>query len=179
MARWNGIRRQLNRFAADCSGSATVEFVIIAPLLFMIVFSVFESGWLMTKYMMLDRGLDLAVRDVRLGIAANPTHDEIRDKVCDYAAIIKDCREALVLEMTALDSVADIPTTSATCVDRTVNTLPVTGFNAGARSQIIYVRACAIVDPLFPGMGLGLQLTKDASGGFALLSNAVFVNEPG
>ena len=85
---------------------------------------------------------------------------------------MKDCQEILVLEMTPIDSVADIPTTAATCVDRTVNTLTVTGFNAGARSQIIYVRACAIVDPLFPGMGLGLQLTKDASGGFALLSTA-------
>ncbi len=174
-------RKFLNRlvcFRADASGAATIEFVIIAPLIFTTVFSVFESGWLMTKYMMLDRGLDMAVREVRLGIEADPTHDVIRDKVCEYALILRDCQTSLVLEMVTIDSIADIPSTASTCVDRSVEDMPAMAFNTGARSEIVYLRACAIVDPIFPGMGLGLQLPKDATGGYALLASAVYVNEP-
>jgi Flp pilus assembly pilin Flp len=172
------LRPFLRRFRRDDSGAATVEFVIIAPLVFVVVFSVFESGWLMTQYMMLDRGLDLAVRDVRLGIDPEADHDSIRDAVCENAHILKDCRNSLVLEMIPIASAADVPSTTAPCVDRSSDDKTVTTFSTGTRSAIMYVRACAIIDPIFPGMGLGLQLNKDATGGYALLASAAFVNEP-
>ncbi len=178
MAFLGKIRDRVSAFRGDVAAAATVEFVIIAPILFSTVFSVFESGWLMTKYMMLDRGLDIAVRELRLGIAADPSHDAIRDKVCDYALILRDCRESLVLEMMTVADAGSLPTVATTCVDRSIAAMPVTGFNPGARSEIVFLRACAMVDPIFPGMGLGMQLQKDATGGFALLASAVYVNEP-
>ncbi len=174
-------RKFINRlagFGSDTKGAATVEFVILAPILFTTVFSVFESGWLMTKYMMLDRGLDLAVREVRLGLDPTASETSIKAKVCEYALILRDCETSLMIEMTPIATVADIPTTATTCADRTGGTTPLASFATGARSQIMYVRACAVVDPIFPGMGIGLQLPKDASGGFALLATSVFVNEP-
>jgi Flp pilus assembly pilin Flp len=166
------------RFRRDQSAAATVEFVMIAPLLFSVVFSVFESGWLMTKYMMLDRGLDMAVRELRLGIEDDPTHAGIVEKVCEYALILRDCEDILILDMMTVDAAEDIPATTSPCRDRMVEEPPASAWNTGARSEIVFVRACAIVDPIFPGMGLGLQLPKDASGGFALLASSVYVNEP-
>ena len=56
---------------------------------------------------------------------------------------------------------------------------PVVTFNPGSRSEIMFMRACVVIDPLMPGMGLGLHLPKDTSGGFALVSYSAFVNEPG
>ena len=179
MGIWAKIRNRFASFRGDERGNTTIEFVIIAPLLFATVFSVFESGWLMTKYMMLDRGLDLAVRDVRLGKTPMPTQITLRNQTCTYARIFKNCQSSLVIEMTAINSIADLPATRAPCVNRAVATPPVAPFSTGARSQMVYVRACAVVDFIFPAMGLGLQLPKDGTGGFSLVTAGAFVNEPG
>ena len=40
------------------------------------------------------------------------------------------------------------------------------------------IRACAIVDPMFPMTGLGLSLTKDETGGVQLVTVSAFVAEP-
>jgi Flp pilus assembly protein TadG len=172
-------RNRAGSFADDQKGNTTVEFVLIAPLLFATVYSVFESGWLMTKYMMLDRGLDMAVRDVRLGKTPMPTQETLRDQTCTYSTILRDCQDNLIIEMTAINSIDDIPTTVTPCVDRSTETPTIAPFSTGVRSQMIYVRACAVVDFIFPAMGLGLQLPKDSTGGYALVSAAAFVNEPG
>jgi hypothetical protein len=51
-------------------------------------------------------------------------------------------------------------------------------FNAGARSSIVYVRACFVVSPLTPGMGLAMALSKDATGAVRIVSKSAFANEP-
>ena len=52
------------------------------------------------------------------------------------------------------------------------------GFHPGQRNKLMMVRACAVFDPWFPGVGLGAQLPKDASGGYRLMATSGFVNEP-
>ena len=64
------------RFLRDERATASVEFVMIAPLYLAAVFSVFEAGWLMTKNMMLERGLDQTVRDIRIGRTNNMSHND-------------------------------------------------------------------------------------------------------
>jgi len=55
----------------------------------------------------------------------------------------------------------------------------VTTYTGGQRSQIVFARACYVVDPLVPGLGYGLALPKDSTGGVRLTSRFAFVNEPG
>jgi hypothetical protein len=175
------------RFAGDQSGAATVEFVIIAPVFFAIVLSVFEAGWLMTKYMMLDRGLDLAVRDLRLGAINNPDHDNFKERVCEYSIIFSDCEDVVLIEMTPVEiGTDDFPTNDRTCIDRANPIDPLDwldNFNSGGRwdrstPAVMFVRACVIVEPLFPGNRLGLQLPQDATGGFQMATYSAFANEP-
>ena len=52
-------------------------------------------------------------------------------------------------------------------------------FDPGTRSEIMVIRACLIVDPIFPGMGLGAMLPVDASGGYSIVMQSAFMNEPG
>jgi hypothetical protein len=78
-----------------------------------------------------------------------------------------------------LADIATFPTGGANCIDRTSDVDPVITFVPGARSEIMFVRACLIVDPIFPGMGLGAQLPVDASGGYAIVVQSAFMNEPG
>ena len=53
------------RFRKDEDGAATVEFVLVAPMFLGLVLATFESGWMMTQSMMLERGLDQTVRELR------------------------------------------------------------------------------------------------------------------
>ncbi len=175
------IAQDVRTFWRDDSANATVEFVLVAPMLFWLVFSVFEAGWLMTRQMMLERGLDLMVRDLRLGLyGANPSHDTLKANVCNYAKVFKDCQNSVHLELAVLDrtTLGLANTSEIGCVDRTGAVSPVVNVNPGARSDIMFVRACMVVDPLLPGTGLGAQLTKDPSGGFAMVAYGAFMNEP-
>lgn len=171
------LRRSFRRVRSDEDGSAAVEFVIVAPVYFALMFSMFEAGWLMTQSMMLERGLDITVRDLRLGLQTDTSHDNFKDIICDNAKILKNCEDNMLLELVPIDDSSDVPTTTV-CVDRDSEVEPVVTFNPGARSQIMFMRACVVIDPLMPGMGLGLHLPKDESGGFALVAYSAFVNEP-
>jgi len=169
----------LQRFRDDEEASATIEFVILIPAVMWIVFSVMESGWLLTQKTMLDRGLALAVRDLRLGRNDEPTAENIIADICEYAAILRNCSTTLTLELVNLDN--PIGNANAKCVDRAA-TDPIDPpvFNAGShRNQHIMVaRACYVMDPLIPGAGFGAALPKDASGGYHMVSYSAFANEP-
>ena len=161
------------------AGNATVEFVVVFPVIMMIFFQSFEAGWLMVRYTMLDRSLDITVRDLRLGHFVNPTADTLRTNICSLALGIQDCQNALMVELVPVDTTSwNLPSPNATCVNRGATIQPVTTVTQGTGDEMMIIRACAIVDPLFPGTGLGLDLPKDASGGFALVATSAFVNEP-
>ena len=171
---------KFKRFLKDETATASVEFVLIAPLYLAAVFSVFEAGWLMTKNMMLERGLDQTIRDIRLGRHTLTSHAEFKDRICTYSRILKDCDQNMILEVTPITSAASIPSGAAQCRDRSTPPPPPSAlkFDLGNRDDIMFVRACVIVDPLVPGMGLGLHLPKDKTGGFQMTAYSAFKNEP-
>lgn len=170
--------KSATRFLRDCAGTATLEFTIIFPFLMFMILSIAEAGSLMAREVMLDRGVELAMRDLRLGRAPGITHEEIKDRICNGAFLIGNCRGAIQLEMAPLADAGSFPETAINCIDRTSEVQPVVTFDPGARDEIMLVRACVIVDPIFPGIGLGAFLPTDASGGVALTAVSAFMNEP-
>ena len=178
MSRIGPFLKCLGAFRRDTSGNATMEFVIVFPALLYMLFTMAEAGVLMTRTAMLTRGLDIAIRDLRLGLTPGVTHDDIKESVCDAAFLLGDCDDVLLLELTPLPDIDSFPASGATCVDRTADVEPTISFIPGARSEIMFVRACVIVDPVFPGAGLGAMLPADASGGYAIVAKSAFMNEP-
>ncbi|WP_224000874.1 TadE/TadG family type IV pilus assembly protein [Aureimonas sp. SA4125] len=174
------MRRALKSLLKDRKAATAVEFAFVAPLFFALVFSTIEAGWTMTQGMMLDRALDQTIRLVRLGSADAPkTQDAIRSAICSRTPVILDCRNVLSVEMVQINTPADFPTDAARCVDRSGAVNPTLRFSNGERASIMYVRACAVVDPVTPLMGLALALPKDSTGGYRLVSTSAFMNEPG
>lgn len=169
----------LQRFRRDEDASATVEFVLLVPMVMWIVFSVFEAGWLATQQTMLNRGLNLAVRDLRLGRRPNPTANDIKQDICNYAGILRNCMGSLSLELVTLGN--PIGGAAAVCVDRASPIAPVVTFEPGSHinQDIMVARVCYVVDPLVPGAGFGAALSKDATGGYHMIAFSAFVNEPG
>ena len=172
--------RVLRRFRRDETGSAIlIEFVVFVPLLFTMFLMGVELGMYSIRHMFLDRGLDIAVRHVRLNTATPMTHDDIKDMICENAGFIDDCDTTLRLEMTPVNPRA-FATFDQTpdCVDLSEPVAPVRGFSLGRQHEIMILRACVKFEPVFPTTGLGYALEKDGSGRARMVSSAVFVQEP-
>lgn len=166
-------------FKQDESASPTVEFVIVFPVILWLVFSTLEAGWLMTQQTMLGRGLNLAVREVRIGAGGTPSYASIKESICANALVLRDCQTALHLEMVELSN--PISSANATCINRAPAALaPIIDWVSGSRvtPEIMVLRACFVVDPLIPGAALGAALPKDATGGFHMVQYSAFANEP-
>ena len=179
MTMTGSLQDRLAAFWSDSSGNAAMEFVILFPFLMFMLFSIAEAGVLMTRTVMLERGLDIAVRDLRIGATPGVTHDIIKGRICDAAFLLGACEEVVLLELAPLTDITQFPTGEARCVDRTSDVDPMISFDPGARSEIMIIRACLVVDPIFPGMGLGAMLPVDASGGYSIVMQSAFMNEPG
>ncbi|MGR3463051.1 MAG: TadE/TadG family type IV pilus assembly protein [Roseovarius sp.] len=173
------LTRRLRRFARDRRGSASVEFVILAPFLIGFIVFAMELGMLSLRAAMLERGLDIAVRDVRLGTGTAPGHDEIKQIVCDNASVIADCDANLRLEMIPTD-LRNFATLDATpdCTEASEPSKPVRNFIPGGQNQLMLLRVCLKYTPLFPDAMLGDALIKDSNGDVALTTVSAFVQEP-
>ena len=113
------IKACLARFGRDEAGTVSVEFVLVFPMFFGFFLMTYESGMISARHVMLERGVDLAVRDVRIGRLPNPTRDELRTRICDVALIIPDCENQLEIELIRRDPITWTPVnTTARCLDR-------------------------------------------------------------
>ena len=173
------IRQFLSRFVRGEGGNASVEFVVIFPLYLGLLIMSLELSLITLRHTMLERGLDMAVRDVRLGTGTAPTHDAIKERICDEALIISDCENNLRLEMMPTD-IRSLTTLGpyAECTDRAAHGDPVLKFTPGQQNQLMFLRACVKYDPLFPTWKLARGLDRDDSGQAMIVSMTAFVQEP-
>ena len=176
------IRSMINKlrgFRRKEDGSATLEFLMTLPAFMLIFTTGYESGMLATRNVMLERGVDLAVREVRLGILVNPTHDKLVTRICQTSKIIPDCEANLRLEMVSTDiRNFNPPGGDVECVDRAEEGDPVLNFNTGLNNQLMVLRACALFDPMIPTSGLGKEIPKESGGAYALVATSAYVMEP-
>jgi Flp pilus assembly pilin Flp len=172
-------RNRLRAFGREEEGLAAVEFAISFPFIFLLFIFAVELGLIMTKSVMLEHAVDMAMRDLRLGRMENPSSETLKDEICDRLAIINDCRSNIMIELQPINTATwAMPNQPISCVDRDEEIQPVVSFTLGQQNQIMLVRACVLVEPLFPATGIGALLPKDAQGGFGMAAYSAFVNEP-
>ena len=173
------LKSVLQRWLGDESGAVVADFAIMLPIFLMFLLSSIEMGLMTFRQTMLERGLDMTVRDLRLGILAKPSHDEVKKKICQYSGFIPDCQNSLRLEMKPIDlrAYTSLPA-SFDCVDKSEDIAPVRTFVNGGANQMMVLKACVKIAPVFPTVGLGQQVAKDGHGDYSLFSMTAFVNEP-
>ncbi len=172
------MRDLVTNFLRDEGGNASVQFVIVFPVVMWFFGTVFETGFIATRMVLFERGVDIATRELRLGTLANPDHETLKRSVCEQSRILVNCDRDLILEVVELDLNSAYPQNQANCIDRTEEIEPTITFNPGGRNRIMFVRACMIVDPIFPGLGITLGLQRDNSGGLQMVTYTAFMNEP-
>ena len=166
-------------------GTATIEFVILFPIFIYVMVASIEASVLMARATFLDRGLDLAVRELRLNTDAPPTFDAFKAEVCEMAAFLgPSCTDVLQIELrpVSTDDWATIEE-DVRCIDRSEPIAPLTEANpdhyrSGVGGSLMMIRVCLVVDLIAPNYALGALLPKDASGGVRLVSLSAFVQEP-
>jgi len=166
------------RFKRAETGSATVEFCLIFPVFMFFILSVVEYALVTVQQTMLERAVDLSVRDIRLGTGVDQDHDDIKDSICENAGVIRNCSDNLRLEMIIQDAFAgvDLPA-EPDCTDNSEEVKAVRDFESGPPNALMILRACAKVDPIFPTSAMGRNLADD-TGQIRLTAITAFVQEP-
>jgi len=176
----------LKRFRRSEDGGPTLEFVVIFVPFIIIPVIGFELGLLMTRHGMLERGLSLAIREVRLNTSTTVPYEDFLDMVCVGAGILPDCTNSVRLEMRAVDLFGGTPINdgipaAATCTRVAepfeLNNVNFESNNAVA-NQVMVIRACGAFNPMLPTFGLGALLSTFEDGQYRLVSTSAFVMEP-
>ncbi len=157
----------------------TVEFAIWFPLYMFFILGVIEYSMVTIQQALLDRSMDLVVRDIRLGINLEDNeHDTIKDAICDGMVVMRKCSDNLQLEMIIQDPYSGVNLPEVPdCTDRADEAKPVRNFSNGGSNELMILRACAKIDPIFPTTAMGRAVSGD-DGLVTLTATTTFVQEP-
>ena len=160
-------------------GTATIEFVIIFPVVVTLLVGSLEIGFYMARTAFLDRSLEMNIRELRLGNLEPATHAQLAQQICEDANFSGDCPNEVLIELQPISTDDwNIPTSSISCVNRVDDIQPVVTFEVGQEDEIMLVRACVVIEPIFGTTGYALGLPKEEGGGFLISAASTFVNEP-
>jgi hypothetical protein len=173
-------RFRLRRSLLSEAGSATVEFVILFPVIFAIFVTSVDLSIQMLRQVFLDRAVDLAIRDIRLGrINANGL-DQLKQRICANSALTPNCLSTVTVELRPV-APRDFATLDQTaqCVNRAGNITPVLSFSPGMGAQeLMMLRACTVSNPFIVANGYIFGGPRGPNDDFMAASMGVFVNEP-
>lgn len=163
-------------------GNATVEFVVIVPFVLSLFFASVDIGISMVRQVMLDRAVDLAVREVRLGNVPSDGSVTMAQLICDRTSLLPDCINNIAVEMTPVDTTtfAGLDPT-VRCVDREQNITPSVTFNpgsGGAAQELMLIRTCVAAEPFIRLTGYFTSMPINEEGAYVVVTRGVFVNEP-
>jgi Flp pilus assembly protein TadG len=174
------LMRLSKRYRKTDDGTATLEFTLLFPFFIYIILGGAEIGYYTVSSTMLSRGLDIAMRDVRLGHMDDVTVGTLKTAVCGHATYVNNCESNIRIALEPVTAKNFTPPSNyAECLDRSSSsTQPATEFKTGTGNELMLVRACVIVDPMFPTSWLGAQMQKTPGSGYAIVATSGFVNEP-
>ena len=168
----------IKRFKKEEKASAAVEFALIAPIFFSIIFVILETGWVAIQKSNLYEATDTISRHVYLGRAraAGVTRTELEQLVCEKTVLASRCQQNITVEMTVIDSFADIPTNDTTCREEGIPVTTEIIYENGDESDIVFIRTCLTVHTL-TGIGAEmLGLSKSDNGKYQIIAKTAFVN---
>jgi Flp pilus assembly protein TadG len=170
--------RGVRRFFRGEQGGGAIELVLVLPIAMTVFVAAMESALYITRSIMLDRAVDMTVRDLRLGGYANPDADLLKTEICNRVSILPRCRRDIRIEMQAVSTATwNFPNFAVNCVDREENIVPADVAAPGAENELMMLRVCVSERAMFAGTGIAEGLVNN-HGRYRIVSVAAFVNEP-
>lgn len=163
-------------------GAVTVEFVVIVPFLLSLFFASVDVGISMLRQVMLDRAMDLAVREVRLGRVPDDGSVTMAQLICDRTMLLPDCMNNIAVEMEPIDTETFAGLTpTVQCVNREEDLTPSVTFDVGDggnAQELMLIRTCVAADPFIRLTGFLTAMPINPEGQYVAVSRGIFVNEP-
>jgi Flp pilus assembly protein TadG len=169
-------RSVLGRFRRNRRGSAAVEFALVAPMFFAVLFAIIELALVFFASQILETVTQDTSRLIMTGQAQNAafTQAQFKNAVCAKLVTMFDCVNGVSIDVKSYTefSVVNI----ADPIDAGKNFVPPNNYLPGGPGDIVVVRLF-YKWPLFV-TGLGLNLTNVGTSQRLLTATAAFQNEP-
>ncbi|MDE2376159.1 TadE/TadG family type IV pilus assembly protein [Bradyrhizobium sp.] len=180
-------RTMLRRFRRNGRGSAAVEFALVAPLFFALLFAIIETALMFFASQVLETITQNSARMIMTGQAqsgAMPvcqvagvntpcTQAAFKTYVCSQIPALFDC-SSLYVDVSSFTSFSTV--TLPSHINAAGNFDQTTGYAAGGPGDIVVVRLF-YQWPLFV-TGLGYNISNLAGNKRLLVATAAFKNEP-
>jgi Flp pilus assembly protein TadG len=169
-------RTALRRFRRNRRGSAAVEFALVAPIFFALLFAIIETAIVFFAGQVLETVAQDSARMILTGQAqsAGFSASQYKTYVCSKISVLFDCANGIYVDVQSYPTFSGVSISPP--VDAGKNFVPPNNYSPGGPGDIVVVRLF-YQWPLFV-TGLGLNIA-DLSGSKRLLTaTAAFRNEP-
>jgi Flp pilus assembly protein TadG len=167
----------LRRFRRNRRGTAAVEFALVAPIFFAVLFAIIELALVFFASQILETVTQDTARLILTGQAqtASLTPQQFKDAVCGRLVVMFDCQNGVYVDVRSYSSFDAINISPP--VDPTTKTFVNSmKYCPGKDGDVVVVRLF-YQWPLFV-TGLGFNLTNMAGNKRLLTATAAFQNEP-
>ncbi len=171
----NGTRPR-DGFLRNARGSAALEFAMLAPAFFALLFSMFEIGITYAADALLQNAINETARLIRTGQAqgAGMTRQQFRDEVCERINVLLSCDERLEIDVREFDRFADASFEDP--LDANGHFRDDFRYEPGTACSVVLVRGFYAWSPMTPT--LGSFLANMADGDRVIQVTTAIRNEP-
>jgi Flp pilus assembly protein TadG len=169
-------RKLLRRFRRSRRGSAALEFALIAPVFFALLFAIIETGIMFFASQVLETVTQNSARIILTGQAqkASYTQSQFAAFICTQVPALFNCNN-IYFDVEAYSAFSAISVSSQ--IDGSGNFITSNlGYNPGGPNDIVVVRLF-YKWPLFV-TGLGYNISNLTGNQRLLVATAAFQNEP-
>jgi Flp pilus assembly protein TadG len=166
----------LRRFRRNRKGSAAVEFALVAPIFFAVLFAIIELALVFFASQILETVTQDTARLIMTGQAqsAGFTQAKFKEEVCARLTVMFDCLNGVSIDVKSYPTFATVDISNP--IDAAKNFVPPNNYLPGGPTDIVVVRLF-YKWPVFV-TGLGFNLANIGSNQRLLTGTAAFQNEP-
>jgi Flp pilus assembly protein TadG len=170
------VRKTLRRFRRNRRGSAAVEFALVAPVFFALLFAIIETGIVFFAGQVLETVTQDSARMIMTGQAQNASYgqSDFKTYVCGKVIVLFDCTNGISIDVQSYSAFSSVSITNP--IDGSKNFVPPNNYSPGGPGDIVVVRLFYQWPLIVTGLGYNIA---NLTGSKRLLSaTAAFRNEP-
>jgi len=166
----------LRRFRRNRRGSAAVEFALVAPIFFGLLFAIIEVAMVFFASQLLETATQDSARQIMTGQAQTAafTQAQFKNLVCSKVDTLFDCVNGISIDVQSYSAFGSV--NIADPIDASKNFVPPNNYQPGGPGDIVVVRVF-YQWPLFV-TGLGFNVGNLSGSKRLLTATAAFQNEP-
>ena len=171
----------LRRFRRNRRGSAAVEFALVAPMFFAVLFAIIELALVFFSTQILETVTQDTARLIMTGQAQNAEYSQatFKEKVCERLKVMFDCENGVSIDVQSYKefSAVDIKDPIVTDPnDGKKDFVPPNNYLPGGPGDIVVVRLFYKWPLFVTGLGFDVSNLRDKKR--LLTATAAFQNEP-